>query len=113
LRGDRSIGSAAGGIILTNTRTLLRSDWIDASDGVRYPIYAVIYAVWAAALAYSIREYRANRDLEQQIVKDTQRARARPPRPELLDVAHRGRADRTPGGEVARGDARVVGVHGG
>ena len=31
----RVLGSAVGGvIILTNTRTLLRSDWIDASDGV-------------------------------------------------------------------------------
>ena len=31
-------------IVLTNTRTLLRSDWIDAPDGVRYAVYAVIYA---------------------------------------------------------------------
>jgi uncharacterized protein len=65
----RVLGSAVGGlIILTNTRTLLRSDWIDAADGVRYAVYAVIYVVWAAALAYSIREYRANRELEQRIV---------------------------------------------
>jgi uncharacterized protein len=61
----RVLGSAVGGvIILTNTRTLLRSDWIDASDGVRYAFYAVIYAVWAAALAYSIRQHRKNRDEE-------------------------------------------------
>ncbi|MFI0351494.1 sulfite exporter TauE/SafE family protein [Actinomadura sp. 9N407] len=56
----RVLGSAVGGIIiLTNARTLLRSDWIDASDGVRYAVYAVIYAVWAAALAYSIKQHRA------------------------------------------------------
>jgi uncharacterized protein len=68
----RVLGSAVGGIIiLTNTRTLLRSDWIDAGDGVRYPVYAVIYIVWAAALAYSIREYRANRELDRQIIADT------------------------------------------
>jgi uncharacterized membrane protein YfcA len=67
----RVLGSAVGGIIiLTNTRTLLRSDWIDANDGVRYSVYAVIYVVWAAALAYSIREYRANRELEQETVTD-------------------------------------------
>ncbi|MCE7010803.1 sulfite exporter TauE/SafE family protein [Kibdelosporangium philippinense] len=68
----RVLGSAVGGvIILTNTRTLLRSDWIDASDAVRYPIYAVIYAVWAAALIYSIRQYRANRDQERELVAET------------------------------------------
>ncbi|MBE1489079.1 sulfite exporter TauE/SafE family protein [Plantactinospora soyae] len=61
----RILGSAVGGmIIVTNVRTLLRSDWIDASDGVRYTVYAVIYLVWALALAYSVRQYRANRDSE-------------------------------------------------
>ncbi|MDG4788130.1 sulfite exporter TauE/SafE family protein [Micromonospora sp. WMMD1102] len=61
----RILGSAVGGvIILTNTRSLLRSDWIDAPDGVRYSVYAVIYLVWALALAYSIRQYRAHRDRE-------------------------------------------------
>ncbi|MFC7547377.1 sulfite exporter TauE/SafE family protein [Plantactinospora sp. GCM10030261] len=56
----RVLGSAVGGvIILTNVRTLLRSDWIDAPDATRYTAYAVIYLVWAAALAYSIRQHRA------------------------------------------------------
>ncbi|MFE0593988.1 sulfite exporter TauE/SafE family protein [Micromonospora echinospora] len=73
----RVLGSAVGGvIILTNTRTLLRSDWIDASDGVRYAFYAVIYAVWAAALAYSVRQYRANRDEERRIIAETEAAAA-------------------------------------
>ena len=59
------IGSSVGGlIILTNSRTLLRSDWIDAPDDVRYAFYAAIYAVWAAALLYSIRQYLANREQE-------------------------------------------------
>ncbi|HWM07426.1 MAG TPA: sulfite exporter TauE/SafE family protein [Actinophytocola sp.] len=67
----RVLGSAVGGIIiLTNIRTLLKSDWIDASDAVRYPVYVVIYIVWAAALIYSIRQYRANRDSEREIVSD-------------------------------------------
>jgi uncharacterized membrane protein YfcA len=55
----RVLGSAVGGIIiLTNARTLLRSDWIEAPDATRYAFYTVIYLVWAGALAYSIREYR-------------------------------------------------------
>ena len=61
----RVLGSLVGGvIILTNTRTLLRSDWVDAPDVTRYLVYAVISAVWAAAVAYSVRAYRADRDLE-------------------------------------------------
>jgi len=61
----RLLGSLVGGmIVLTNTRTLLRSDWIDASDPVRYAVYAVIYAVWALAVVHSFRKYRA--ELEQE-----------------------------------------------
>jgi uncharacterized protein len=67
----RVLGSAVGGvIILTNVRTLLKSDWVDASDAVRWPIYGVIYVVWAAALIYSIRQYRANREEERRIVAE-------------------------------------------
>ncbi|TDE18888.1 sulfite exporter TauE/SafE family protein [Actinomadura sp. 6K520] len=61
----RVLGSAVGGvIILTNTRTLLRSDWIDASDGVRWICYAASYAIWAAALTHSIRRHLAERVTE-------------------------------------------------
>jgi uncharacterized membrane protein YfcA len=61
----RMLGSLVGGmIVLTNTRTLLKSDWIDASDPVRYAVYAVIYAIWAAAVVHSFREYRKDRALE-------------------------------------------------
>jgi uncharacterized membrane protein YfcA len=56
----RVLGSAVGGVIvLTNSRTLLRSDWIDAGDLTRYSVYAVIYVVWAAAIAYSVRAHLA------------------------------------------------------
>ncbi|MFG2104601.1 sulfite exporter TauE/SafE family protein [Micromonospora echinaurantiaca] len=69
----RVLGSAVGGIIiLTNARTLLRSDWIDAPDSVRYPVYAVIYVVWAAALAYSVRRYLANREEERRIIAEAE-----------------------------------------
>jgi hypothetical protein len=61
----RLLGSLVGGmIILTNTRTLLRSDWIDAPDATRYAVYAVVYAIWAAAVVHSYRQYRKDRALE-------------------------------------------------
>jgi hypothetical protein len=56
----RVLGSAVGGvIILTNARTLLLSDWIEASSGQRWLVYALIYTVWAAAVSYSVRAHRA------------------------------------------------------
>jgi hypothetical protein len=59
------LGSLVGGaIILTNSRTLLKSDWIDAPDAVRYAVYAVIYAVWALAVAHSFRRHRSDRALQ-------------------------------------------------
>ena len=61
----RLLGAGVGGIIvLTNTRSLLISDWIDAPDAVRYAVYAVVYLVWAAALVWSFREYRKDRAAE-------------------------------------------------
>jgi uncharacterized protein len=61
----RMLGSLVGGVIvLTNTRTLLKSDWIDAPDPVRYTVYALLYAIWAAAVVHSFREYRKDRALE-------------------------------------------------
>ncbi|MET8054468.1 MULTISPECIES: sulfite exporter TauE/SafE family protein [unclassified Streptosporangium] len=61
----RILGSAVGGVIvLTNVRTLLRSDWVDASGGVQAAAYIIIAAIWAAAIAYSLREYRRDRDNE-------------------------------------------------
>ncbi|MFD0905091.1 sulfite exporter TauE/SafE family protein [Actinomadura sediminis] len=56
------LGSAVGGVIIvTNARTLLNGDWIDAGAPVRYTAYAVLYAIWAAAVGYSVRRYRAER----------------------------------------------------
>jgi uncharacterized membrane protein YfcA len=61
----RMLGSlVGGGIILTNVRTLLKSDWIDASDPVRYAVYALLYAVWALAVVHSYRQYRRDQVLE-------------------------------------------------
>ena len=61
----RMLGSLVGGmIVLTNTRTLLKSDWIDAPDSTRIPIYVAIYLVWAAAVVWSFRQYRKDKALE-------------------------------------------------
>ncbi|MFK4105603.1 sulfite exporter TauE/SafE family protein [Streptomyces sp. NPDC019531] len=54
----RVLGSAVGGVIVvTNVRTLLKSDWLGASGGLSLFVYVVLYALWAAAVAYSIRAH--------------------------------------------------------
>lgn len=69
----RVLGSAVGGlIILTNSRTLMKSDWIGAADGTRYAVYAVIFALWIAAVVYSVGQYRKNRDEERQLVAEAE-----------------------------------------
>ncbi|HYH26753.1 MAG TPA: sulfite exporter TauE/SafE family protein [Blastococcus sp.] len=61
----RLLGSLVGGmIVITNVRTLLRSEWVGASDIVSYAIYAVLFAVWAAAVVHSYRQYRQDAALE-------------------------------------------------
>lgn len=60
----RILGSLVGGlIILTNVRTLLRSDLIDAAGSVQTVTYAVIALVWVAAVAWSLKEHRAEQRL--------------------------------------------------
>ena len=82
----RMLGSLVGGlIVLTNSRTLLRSDWIDAGDATRYAVYALLYAVWAAAVVWSFREYRRELALE---TTDAVAAEAAAAEPNVaLDVA--------------------------
>lgn len=78
----RVLGSAVGGVIvLTNSRTLLKSDWIDAAEGTRWVVYAVLYAIWAGAVAWSVRAHRAERAaLDSELADLTeQRARAEEP----------------------------------
>src|SRR5690606_16382666 len=50
----RVLGSPDGGVILlTNIRTLLRSDRVDAADPVRDNVYAVIAPTRVAAVGHS------------------------------------------------------------
>ncbi len=61
----RMLGSLVGGVIVaTNTRTLLTSDWLDAGDATRYPIYSAIGLVWVLAVVHSFRQYRKDAALE-------------------------------------------------
>ncbi|MTE23541.1 sulfite exporter TauE/SafE family protein [Microbacterium sp. ZXX196] len=55
----RVLGSLVGGVIvLTNSRTLLNSDGIQAPAAVAWAVYAAIVAVWAAAVVWSFRAHR-------------------------------------------------------
>ncbi|BCJ68039.1 sulfite exporter TauE/SafE family protein [Polymorphospora rubra] len=86
----RMLGSAVGGIIiLTNSRTLLRSEWIDAPAGVRYAAYATILAVWAGAVAWSLRQHLAEQALTASAAgaapEPGDAGRSKSERPELAD----------------------------
>lgn len=59
----RILGSAVGGmIVLTNVRTLVRSDWVGwkgaPQEGL---VLGLVAVVWAAAVVWSVRAYRAER----------------------------------------------------
>jgi uncharacterized membrane protein YfcA len=61
----RVLGSLVGGVIvLTNTRTLLNSDWIAAGPALMNTVYVVIWVAWAAAVAWSVRAYRRDKAAE-------------------------------------------------
>ncbi|WP_107115098.1 sulfite exporter TauE/SafE family protein, partial [Streptomyces kanasensis] len=55
----RVLGAAVGGlIVLTNVRTLLRSDGVSAGGATQGAVYALVCAVWAAAVAHAVRAHR-------------------------------------------------------
>ncbi|MFG2022140.1 sulfite exporter TauE/SafE family protein [Streptomyces sp. NPDC048825] len=69
----RVLGSAVGGVIIvTNVRTLLKSDWVGASSSLSTPVYVLLYALWAAALTYSIRAYRKEQVAETESAEERQ-----------------------------------------
>jgi uncharacterized protein len=58
----RILGSLVGGVIvLTNVRTILRSDWVAAPTSTQTTAYILIVAVWAAAVLWSVRSHRVER----------------------------------------------------
>jgi uncharacterized protein len=61
----RMLGSFVGGlIVLTNSRTLLNSDWMDAPGTTRAAVYLAVAVVWVLAVVHSFREYRKDQALE-------------------------------------------------
>ncbi|WP_406478212.1 sulfite exporter TauE/SafE family protein [Streptomyces sp. NBC_01615] len=64
----RILGSVVGGLIVVlNARTLLNSDWVGATTALSTPVYVLLYALWAAALTYSIRAYRQEKAAEEAV----------------------------------------------
>ena len=69
----RVLGSLVGGlIILTNSRTLLKSEWVDATDNTCNVVYVVLVTVWMSAVLHSFRAYRQNRDEERRIIAEAE-----------------------------------------
>ncbi|ANS79621.1 Sulfate transporter, CysZ-type [Serinicoccus hydrothermalis] len=74
----RLLGVGVGGlIVLTNARTLLRSEMVDVGDVTRSLVYAVIVAVWLGALSYVIAVTRVNRAAAGGATDDSARTAAR------------------------------------
>ncbi|MGN8244298.1 sulfite exporter TauE/SafE family protein [Cellulomonas soli] len=71
----RVLGSAVGGVIvLTNTRTLLRSDWLGQADtATEGLVLGAIAVVWAAAVTWSVRAHRAEKAVLQAVGADRTR----------------------------------------
>lgn len=74
----RLLGVAVGGlIVLTNARTLLRSEAIDAGDVTRSLVYAVIVAVWLGAVSYVVAALRVSRAAADASTAGSERSSAR------------------------------------
>ncbi|CAM5786554.1 sulfite exporter TauE/SafE family protein [Cellulomonas persica] len=67
----RILGSAVGGVIvLTNTRTIIRSDWVGlAGTPAQAWILTLLAVVWAAAVVWSVRAYRREKVVATTIVE--------------------------------------------
>lgn len=56
---SRMLGSAVGGVIvLSNVRTLVRTDVVAVPDDIASAVYGSIVLLWFAAVAHSLREHR-------------------------------------------------------
>ncbi|CAM4182225.1 sulfite exporter TauE/SafE family protein [Nocardiopsis rhodophaea] len=60
----RILGSVVGGlIVLTNTRTLLNTEWITLPPAPQVSVYVLVWVLWLGAAAWSVRAYLAERRL--------------------------------------------------
>jgi hypothetical protein len=58
----RLLGSLVGGLlVLTNVRSLLRSDVVGAPAGVQWACYALILVAWIGAFVHSLRAHLRER----------------------------------------------------
>lgn len=56
----RILGSLVGGlIVLTNSRTIMGKDGLALDDAAKWVVYGLVWAGWIAAVAYSVRAFRA------------------------------------------------------
>jgi hypothetical protein len=61
----RLLGSLVGGLlVLTNVRSLLRSDLVGAPGAAQWACYAVIAVVWVGAFLWSLRAWRREQAAE-------------------------------------------------
>ncbi|MGP2441210.1 sulfite exporter TauE/SafE family protein [Streptomyces sp. JW3] len=75
----RVLGSAVGGVIIvTNVRTLVNSDWAGVSGTPAVLLYVALFALWAAALAYSIRAHLREKAAEAAVVPSAEPAAEAP-----------------------------------
>jgi hypothetical protein len=81
----RLLGSLVGGLlVLTNVRSLLRSDLVGAPTATQWTAYAVIGALWAAAFGWSLRAHLRERAGSPNVAADADpSARAQEPALEL------------------------------
>ena len=97
----RMLGSLVGGmIVVTNTRTLLRSEWVDAGDPVRFSVYAVLGAIWVSAVVHSFRRYREDGALESAVAAEADIRANVVAAPENAPIPARGVQDRVPAGHA-------------
>jgi hypothetical protein len=76
----RILGSTVGGlIVLLNARTLL-ADWFHLPGTVGACVYVVLYGLWAAALAHSVRAHRREKDIRTEPAEEPQPVGAAPER---------------------------------
>jgi len=64
----RILGTAVGGLILmTNMRTFLKAVGLNSDPAVTWSIYAVIVAIWLAALAFAVLVVRQEKRVAQSL----------------------------------------------
>ena len=68
----RILGSLVGGlIVLTNSKTIMGKGGLALDDAAKWVVYGLVWAVWIAAVAYSMRAHRAEVAAEATATRDS------------------------------------------